>query len=195
MRKKSIKFKLFIFFNLILFSACSKQNPALTEKRKIPEHNKIFLSKPSLIYDSSKPKTKPQNAFINNQNNNIPIKLYDEVANNNIRELKESLTQQSKKHNNLKNTAPNTTKEVETIKEEKGFFIQIGAYSNRNNAEKVERTLSKNFSKVFAEKKMQGNLFLTKIKLGPYYSLSEANNILSKVKTAGFSSSIIINNK
>ncbi|MFZ8865038.1 MAG: SPOR domain-containing protein [Rickettsiales bacterium] len=195
MGKKSTKFKLFIFFNLILFSACSTKNPALTEKRKIPEQNKIFLAKPSLLYDSSKPITKPQNAFINNQNNNTPIKLYDEVANNNIKELKKSLTQQNNKHNNLKKIVPSTTKEVNTVKEEKGFFIQIGAYSNRNNAEKVERTLSKNFSKVFAEKKTQGNLFLTKIKLGPYYTLSEANNILTKVKSSGFHSSIIINNK
>ena len=200
--------KLFILLHILLLNSCILQKQDPKKDSFIPKKNKIYL----VNNDESqvKPRSRVQTGYLNGKENNkqAPIKLYDEVSNNNIAKLKRSFIEQnnkSKTTNKPAQTKMRTVARQEEItqqnnsnvskKHKKNFFIQIGAYSNRQNAENVERKLSLNFKKVFSEKKSKNNINLTKIKLGPYHSLSEAKDILNKLKLDGFKSSIIISEK
>ena len=196
MRINFTKFKLFIFTTLLILNSCSWQNNNSSREKKIPVKNREFLKKLESMNYNAKPITLPQTAIITTKESNKlskkTVKLQDEVANDNIVAIKKALLASKEKISgqdiNKKNNE--ITKKPAN---KKNFYIQIGAYSNRKNAENVERNLSAKFKKVFSEKKIHNNIALTKIKLGPYDTLSNSKKTLEELKLEGFKSAIIIN--
>ena len=65
-----------------------------------------------------------------------------------------------------------------TVTPTTGFFVQLGAFSKRNNAENLMNILS---AKGFNNAKIQGSGQLYKALVGPYNSISEAKQGKSKI--------------
>lgn len=150
----------------------------------------------SNIQENQIPITKPQYAQQNNQNNkksfyqtlftnkkNLIIK--DEIANNNIKNLKKTIKQKAKKENFKENI----------VKNNNYFFVQVGAYSVQDNANKTLLKLQQKYSKIQTEKSLKNSQELTKIKIGPLTSLVEAEEVKKQLSNEGFNKTIIIHNK
>lgn len=72
-------------------------------------------------------------------------------------------------------------------------FIQAGAYSSKDGAEKVARSLSQ-FGKVAVKPVNAQEKTMYRVRLGPIKSTEDANHLLSKVINLGNTQAIIIGN-
>ncbi len=192
--------KYYILIISFIIISCSSNKQKLVKRK--PSKNIIMLEKikdknfASNIQENQIPITKPQYAQQNNQNNkksfyqtlftnkkNLIIK--DEIANNNIKNLKKTIKQKAKKENFKENI----------VKNNNYFFVQVGAYSVQDNANKTLLKLQQKYSKIQTEKSLKNSQELTKIKIGPLTSLVEAEEVKKQLSNEGFNKTIIIHNK
>jgi len=227
MRRYIKKYKFFIAAAAIALCSCNASSVFSLQKKRIPVKNQAILNNGEVEKETaSKPNIAPQYGhikdpveqekfynFLFDKDKQRQIKINDEVANNNLSNLKtEYKTQTSKKNNEINKATnilpgqnkgknfnpivnPTSSQKVEKTKTkatENSFYIQVGAYSNIDNALKVEEKLSNNYRKVFSEKSGSGNKQLVKIKMGPFASLVEAVEVQRRLSKTGFKSSMIV---
>lgn len=191
--------KNYLIILFIFISSCYSNNNDLIKRK--PAKNIIMLQKIQAkkiskeIEENTKPKVKPQfteqknnkkTSFYQtlfNSKNNLIIK--DEIANNNIKKIKQEITTKSK-------SKPASEKQ---IKNKNYFFVQVGAYSVQENANNILLKLQKKYSKIQTEKSQLDNKQITKVKIGPLTSLVEAEEVKKQLANQGFNKTIIIHNK
>ncbi len=77
---------------------------------------------------------------------------------------------------------------------ERAFFVQLGAWSKRENAERNFDLVRESFSRVLLREKppeLPGDVVLYRLLLGPYREHSEAGEVLELMKAEGFEGAFI----
>ena len=164
----------------IFLSSCYSNNNDLVKRK--PAKNIIMLKKIQAnkaskeIKENTKPKVKAQftkqeankkTSFYQTLfNNKDRLIIKDEIANNNIKKIKQEISTKNK----LKPTTNNQAKNKNY------FFVQVGAYSVQENANNILLKLQKKYSKIQTEKSQLDNKEITKVKIGPLTSLVEAES-------------------
>jgi len=72
----------------------------------------------------------------------------------------------------------------------KGIFVQTGAFSTMNNAEKSSSAVKK-FAKVQIEESVNGDQKIYRVLLGPFSNKTKANQVIAKIKKAGHEAIIV----
>ncbi len=72
----------------------------------------------------------------------------------------------------------------------KGIFVQTGAFSTMNNAEKSSSAVQK-FAKVQIEESANGDQKIYRVLLGPFSNKTKANQVIAKIKKAGHEAIIV----
>ena len=72
----------------------------------------------------------------------------------------------------------------------KGIFVQTGAFSTMNNAEKSSLAVQK-FAKVQIEESANGDQKIYRVLLGPFSNKTKANQLIAKIKKAGHEAIIV----
>jgi len=72
----------------------------------------------------------------------------------------------------------------------KGIFVQTGAFSTMNNAEKSSSAVQK-FAKVQIEESANGDQKIYRVLLGPFSNKTKANQVISKIKKVGHEAIIV----
>ncbi len=72
----------------------------------------------------------------------------------------------------------------------KGIFVQTGAFSTMNNAEKSSLAVQK-FAKVQIEESANGDQKIYRVLLGPFSNKTKANQVISKIKKVGHEAIIV----
>ena len=193
---------------LSLNNACIK-NPY--QQKRIPLKNaEILNSGSSHPQDNEKPKTRPLFAVNEAQNKQSFYKdffnkkekltIRDEVSSNNLPTIKKQISQnKTKKTPQIQINKPvqrNITKNRKTAKSSKDqIVVQLGAYSNRNNALALRNKIPSQYQNLFITKKIQKNdKNLTRVQIGPFSSPVQALDAKKELKAIGFNNAIIVKN-
>lgn len=72
----------------------------------------------------------------------------------------------------------------------KGIFVQTGAFSTMNNAEKSSSAVQK-FAKVQIEESANGDQKIYRVLLGPFANKAKANQVIAKIKKTGHEAIIV----
>jgi cell division protein FtsN len=166
--------------NILMLKKAEKYHNQYESQKK--ESNKPIV-KPQFAEETGNKKTFYQKLF----NNAEQITITDEVANNNIPTIKDKIIKSNPVKDITNNNAQNINKNY--------FFVQVGAYSLQENADKTLHKLQQNYSKIQTEKALINDKNLTKIKIGPLTSLVEAEETKKQLSNQGFNKAIIIHNK
>ena len=75
---------------------------------------------------------------------------------------------------------------------ERGFFVQVGVFSKVENAKSVQEKLAKNKLIAVTDRIKTSAGERTRVRLGPFASRNEADNVLSNVKRTGEKNAVII---
>ena len=75
---------------------------------------------------------------------------------------------------------------------DRGFFVQVGVFSKGENAKSVQAKLAKNKLTAIADQIKTSGGERTRVRLGPFATRNEADNVLSIVKRAGEKNAVII---
>ena len=182
--------------------------PIYTKPYTAPQHAQISQNqeaKNNNFYDY----------LFNQKENNKKVVMEDQVANNNINLLKqEAINKQALQPQKItkpkrisnqdlyydpykkkQTTATSSSKKHNSkAKKSEGFYIQIGAYSKKSNALKIQEKL-KNYNNVIINENRRNNKILNKVMIGPLNSLISSIEIQKKLERDGFSKTIIIHEK
>ena len=72
------------------------------------------------------------------------------------------------------------------------YFIQVGAFSNYENAKRMNQKLSSQYSTHFTKYQKLGEQEVYRVRIGPYTQLDLLKKNLGKLKTKGFVDSFIV---
>ncbi len=75
---------------------------------------------------------------------------------------------------------------------ERGFFVQVGVFSKAENAKSVQAKLAKNKLTAVTDRIKTSGGERSRVRLGPFATRNEADNILSNVKRIGEKNAVII---
>ncbi len=75
---------------------------------------------------------------------------------------------------------------------ERGFFVQVGVFSKVENAKSVQAKLAKNKLTAITDRIKTSGGERSRVRLGPFATRSEADNVLSNVKRTGEKKAVII---
>ena len=89
------------------------------------------------------------------------------------------------------NTSSTLTEEHKLITPISGHYIQAGAFLNAQNAEKLKQSLEK-FGPVQLHKTSVNDKTLLRVRIGPFETQENAQELLEKLKTAGYNQAKII---
>lgn len=119
-------------------------------------------------------------------------------SNNNKGLSKKTYSSMNKKTVKKSSTAGNVAQKVATTSTvtplSKAFFVQAGAFSNYENATRLERTLSAIGGTVISPVDVNGRT-LYRVRVGPAKTKDQASNFLQKVKAFGHSGARIVKDK
>jgi rare lipoprotein A len=71
------------------------------------------------------------------------------------------------------------------------FAVQVGAYQDQNNAMRAHNTLTTLYTNVWISMAPEGTQPLHRVRLGPFNNRDEAERIVHKVKTRGYTALIV----
>lgn len=71
------------------------------------------------------------------------------------------------------------------------FVVQLGAFSNADNAKQLQAKLSANHIKVYSDTLKSAGGDKTRVRAGPYASRTEADKALSKIKQLGLDGKVV----
>lgn len=201
-----------ITLSLVLFSvslnSCAPKKDIYAQKR-VPSKNQEYIqqqseSTPVVI----SPTSSGQNAYVRNTNPTLKNDTFynylfdekkeqvrtapviDDVANNNINKLKADTLRQygnpAQANQPIRQSALPKKSANDQV-----FFIQVGAFSKRSNAEKVKSKLN-GVGNIVIENFSKGTKELNRVKVGPISSLVSAIDIQRRLEKRGFSKTLIL---
>ena len=90
--------------------------------------------------------------------------------------------------------APIKLKVVQLPKQQKSpeFFIQVGAFSNYENAKRMNQKLSSHYPTHFTKYHKRGDQDLYRVRIGPYTRLDVIKKNLGKLRSRGYDDSFIV---
>ena len=204
MLKNKVIYIFYITLISYIASCTNSQNSYKYGEKKIPANNLPYLNgslanNANPVNNNIAPHTQTQYGHINNkpvanqsfynslftpQRNSQEVIIQDEVANNQIKTIKEEVII------NQAETKPQV-KEI-TLANKAGFYVQIGAYSKLKNAENIKKDISE-YGNVVLTPNQKGNLI--KVRIGPLQNITQAKSLQSTLKENGFAKTIIIEEK
>ena len=201
---KKFNFKLLaIFLTLSIFSCSnitSEKNYMM--KKRVPSGNSQYLNYGEKYVPTIKPQkgtiktptiapknynSKPNNQFYNNFFDNSKtrqVPIYDQVANNNLQKIKQNYNRKPRPA-----ISPNKPT-IPTLRNIKNFYIQVGVFKLKRNAENVLKRIGNVTTAKIQETKIN-NIPMYKIRIGPFSNVRDANNIKKHISKKGFRDSII----
>lgn len=75
---------------------------------------------------------------------------------------------------------------------DRGFFVQIGVFAKSENAKSIQIKLAQKKLKATAEQIKTDGGSRTRVRLGPYPTRAEADDVLAKVKLAGEKNAAVV---
>ena len=176
----------FFFIMTLISSVVSCNKESIYTKKKIPVQNAKFLSgeETQIKQSTIPPKTQVQygnyeepvnndsfynSLFDQNAKQEKTVVITDEVATNNIATIKKKV-----------------------IGNAKAYYLQIGAYSSKKNAIKVEKK-AKKFGHTSLIPAKKNNKDIIKVHVGPLSTLKDAVSLQHQLSVGGFSKTMIIN--
>ncbi len=118
----------------------------------------------------------------------IPSQVsYDLSKDENNKEINE-VTPTATKNPNLTKSNPSSTLSKNPDKKE--IYVQVGAFSNENNAKNFLKFMKK-FSSGQIEKNKTSNGFIHRVLLGPMENVDKANNTIKDIKNSGHDAILI----
>ncbi|PPR19388.1 MAG: RlpA-like protein [Proteobacteria bacterium] len=193
----------FLRGRIIDLSYAAASTLGMAEKGKSP----VLLE--ALPTDGSTLNVRSDYAKHENNVTNHPSKRYTETtlasaANTAVKETapapvnKNSFTYRISKKSNTSNTITNRADDENIPADEEikigshSYYIQTGAFSNKENAFRQQQKVSKFYSNVKLMSFVRGTTQLHRVRIGPVSSVDEADEILGKIAQEGWTGARIV---
>lgn len=99
----------------------------------------------------------------------------------------------TEKHQDKKTAADKSTKSDKPAESAKGesFVVQLGAFSNADNAKQLQTKLTANHIKAYSDTLKSAGGEKTRVRAGPYATRAEADKALAKIKQLGLDGKVV----
>lgn len=99
----------------------------------------------------------------------------------------------TEKHQDKKTAADKSTKSDKPAESAKGesFVVQLGAFSNADNAKQLQAKLTANHIKAYSDTLKSAGGEKTRVRAGPYATRAEADKALAKIKQLGLDGKVV----
>jgi cell division protein FtsN len=168
--------------------------PPISAPKSIPQNEIIQpITSPQTANISTPPDSSKRffrQLFNNPEPTTKNVIIQDEIANNQkpkdlIQKIKSENTPTQETNKSLPAKAPDN---------KKGYYVQVGAYSKKTNANNVTSSLQK-YGNASTTVNKRGKRDLHIVKIGPFKNKSAAKKTQSKISKSGFKNTILIYNK
>jgi len=195
---------------ILSIAGCSTNN--IYQERKPPSQNTKYLKKNNPIHpkNTKNPNTKTQYGYYGESSNSQSfynsllspnktpqeIAIKDEVAHNNISTIKNTVIKRARQKETqvqINNEQPNNKPQTiqENTNKNKSFYLQIGAYSNPDNAINMQRIMMQ-YGNTIIKKEKRRKKTLSKVQIGPLNSLDKTLTLQKTLSKKGYSQTIVI---